>query len=161
VPDQHRDTLKIIGRIDEIVRHVEGIDRLEQKPDPRCRQLPRGKAQILRQHGFQRFPRKTRRRNSCQTVHLSAPRRLGIGNRRLNARPEFLPPIRQASKAAIAGIPISGWEIEQRLRQAIRLQQLSNGIRRHVIGADIFDRLEPIRSRRRKALGKRQLGIEH
>src|SRR5215472_17156157 len=69
-------------------------------------------------------------------------RRLGIAERRVDAGAKFRLAAWQGRDAALAGRPIAGRHVEQGLDEPVPFERRRDGLRRMVVGAEIFDRLE-------------------
>ena len=87
-------------------------------------------------------------------VHQPALCRLGIGQCRVDPGAELRLAPGQGRHAALALGPVAWRHVEQGLGQPVFFELGGGGFGRMVVGAEIFDRLEPAFGGRRKAVEK-------
>ncbi len=94
-------------------------------------------------------------------MHLLDAGRLGVRQRGMQALLQIIEAFGQRREAFLAGVPIARRQVEQRLRQAIALEPLADGIGRMLIGKQEFDRGKSCVRRRIEAIEERHLGKHH
>ncbi len=72
------DRYRLLGAVEVEARDVEGVDRLDQQPQPGLFQLGRGKAQVLDEGLAQQLGRHASRRLARQAIELRHTQCLGI-----------------------------------------------------------------------------------
>ena len=102
-----------------------------------------------------------RRRDAGQAIDLAAAQRLRIGDRRVDAFAELRRSGRAARRCRARPRPVAGRQVEQHLLQPVLLQPRGHHLRRMVVGADIFDRLEAGAGGGVEAVEKIMLAKEH
>jgi hypothetical protein len=83
-----------------------------------------------------------------------ALRRLGIDERGFDPVAEFLLATGEGTDSALAGRPVAGRQVEQRLLEPIPLQLLGDDLGRMVVRCQILDRLEAAGGRRTETVEK-------
>ena len=90
---------------------------------------------------------------------IAQPR--GVFQRLVQPAPELVLPTGQRGDAALAGLPVAGRRVEQRLREAMRVQPRANLGGGMLVGKQELHRLEAIARGRGEAFQEGMFGVHH
>ena len=142
VPDPLDHRHRLGRRIEEIARDVAVVDRLDDDGDAFARQ-PLGRMPQIRDiDALGLRPVASGRQYPGHCVQQLAVGRLGVAERRFDPVTEFLLAPHQGGSAALAGRPVAGGHVEQRLDKPVTVQLLGDDLGRMLIRGEILDRLE-------------------
>ena len=156
---ENRDCLA--GSVQIEAWNVEGVHRLDQKPQPGLAECGGRMAKIFHEGVPQPRPAHPGRRYAGKAVELRHAEHPGVFDRQGDAVPEFGDPLRMARDAALPAIPIAGGQVVQYRREARGIEARTDVGGRVGIGKLEFDRGEAIACSQGEALEKWHFGVEH
>src|SRR6266404_503637 len=145
----------------ENARNIQRVDRLNQQANIFLRKRICSEPQILPKHLVQLKHICTGRRDTDETIHLTAIESLCIIDGAEHAIAEFIDPIRENRDSPLAGPPITRREVVQYLRKSMLQQLLAQQVLFKIIGEQIFDAAEAGSFGRGEAVKEWQFVEEH
>src|SRR5690606_27828240 len=155
--DQRRRHLKAIQ---EIARHIDRVDRLDQDRDTGRRAHVSGDSKVVAKRRILALPRDRFIAKPGHQMHPLRTDRPGVGEALRKAVTKFAAPPRKARKAAITLCEVAGAEIEQRGREAVGCKFPPDIFRIEFVGKEKFDALEAVFRSGREAIKEGQVLIE-
>ncbi len=147
--------------VEEIARHVAGVEWLDQKQYAGRFGAPDGLPEIFDVGYARRGMRKLRWHDTRHDVQLRAAERFRIAESLLDAIGEIRALLRKDRQAALTLVPIAGPQIEERLLQAALIQAPADLGRRIIVGEQELNGLKARVRRRLEAVEEVQLREQH
>ena len=151
-----------LGRgVQEITRHVAGIDRLDQQFHAQRSASPGGGFQILDIGLFHLAAPGLVGDDAGHGVKARARKRLGVIERRADAVPELALAARQRRQAPLSGLALPRRHVEEDLVEAVSRQPIGQRARRPIIARRVLDAGESGLGGALEAVQERRFGEQH
>ena len=156
-PEAFHEPQGLVAAVQEEARHVARVDRLDQELDASPARRLGGEGEVGDEGLLEDSPIGARRRYAGEAIEPRAAEFLRIVQSARDAIAELRLAAGQDCDSALAGRPVSGRQVEQRLRQAVVGEPPGDIARAVLVGRGKFDALEAGPRRRGEAVQEWQL----